>query len=103
MVGWSVKGKIPRQREKIYAILRARNDWMVTMDIQVACIQSHDDTIKDIAIPTIRRCLQELRDHRPPMAREWKRQKLRFGTGRFIEGEWFGIPIPIEDRNRNVE
>jgi len=99
MVGWTVKGDIPRQREKIYAILRARDDWMLTVDIQTQCIQTNDPIIKDIAIPTIRRCLQELRDHRPAMAREWKRPKLTFGTGRFIEGEWYGIPIPLEDRN----
>ena len=62
-----MKGKGSYQREKIYAMIRCENGLSV-YEITGMCWRSKDPIINTIKSPTIRRCLQELRDHRPPMA-----------------------------------
>jgi len=95
LTGWTVKGKIPFQREKIYAILRADGGFMSTIQIRSVCHNSGDVIISTIAFPTIRRCLQELRDHRPSMVRWKKREVLPYHRGRIynIPTFWQGIAI----------
>ena len=94
MAGWTVKGKIPFQREKIYAILRANEDYMTTVQIRLVCQNSGDKVIEKIAIPTIRRCLQELRDHNPALVRWKKRQPLPYHRKNvYIPTFWQGIAI----------
>ena len=99
MAGWTAKGMIPFQREKIYAILRADGGWMTTVQIRAICHKSGDSIIEMIAFPTIRRCLQELRDHIPAMVRWKKRAPLPYHTGRVfdIPTLWQGLAM-----NRNV-
>ena len=84
MAGWTVKGNIPFQREKIYAILRADGDYMTTVQIRTVCQNSRDKVIEKIAITTIRRCLQELRDHKPALVRWKKREPLPYHRGIII-------------------
>ena len=62
MTGWTREGTKSHQREKIYAILRERDDWTGVRDILFDCWKSADKVINNIKAPTIRRCLQELRD-----------------------------------------
>jgi hypothetical protein len=100
MAGWTVKGNIPFQREKIYAILRANGNYMSTVQIRKVCHNSGDSVIEMIAIPTIRRCLQELRDHKPALVRWKRREPLPYHRGRplNIPTFWQGINV-----DRNVE
>ena len=75
MTGWSVRtGNQVGQREKIYAMIRAKPK--AVYEIARECWDSTDKTINGIKPPTIRRCLQELRDHTPPLAiKDWTTAK----------------------------
>jgi len=50
------------QREKIYAILRAEDRWIGSLDILKIAHSTNDKKINHINIEPIRRCLQELLD-----------------------------------------
>lgn len=70
MTGWVFRsGKSAGQREKVYAIVRSAPDsTMNTIQIKEACRTSKDMKIINIAFPTIRRIMQELRDYNPCLA-----------------------------------
>ena len=81
MTGHIKGGNKAHQREKIYAILREIDDWVGVYKIGQVCWKSEDETIKNIKPPTIRRCLQELRDNNPPLAKYDP-----------VRSEWYGVP-----------
>jgi len=83
MTGWTFRtGSQAGQREKIYAIIR--NESQTVYDITRQCWSSGDASLVHIKSTTVRRCLQELRDHHPKMAIKdnWT-------------DEWMGIPIKV--------
>ncbi len=84
MTGWTKRGKGVYQREKIYAMIRCENGLSV-YEITGLCWKSKDPIINSIKPPTIRRCLQELRDHRPTMARKNE-----------LTERWIGYEITIQ-------
>jgi len=58
---WSQQGGyMIGQREKIWAILRAEDAWLGTIDIMRLAHALNDQRINQINIEPIRRCLQEL-------------------------------------------
>lgn len=70
MTGWTFRsGTKAGQREKVWAIVRAaKNHTMDTLEILEACQQSEDPKLVNIAFPTIRRIMQQLRDYNPSLA-----------------------------------
>ena len=69
MKGWTKKGNGAYQREKIYAMIR-EGDGLSVYEILGKCWRSRDPIVSTIKAPTVRRCLQELRDNSPALARK---------------------------------
>ena len=74
--------RAPSQRDKIYAILRSNEKWYGTMDIMRIAHSLPDGKINNIAITTIRRCLQELLA-RNMVKKDWRNPELLL---------WLGVP-----------
>ena len=70
MTGPFKHGDNPGQREKVWAIMRARGSPMSTMDIVYSAANLPDPKINKIRVEPVRRCLQELRDMNPPYAKK---------------------------------
>jgi len=70
------------QRDKIYAILRAEDRWIGSLDILRIAHRTQDTKINHINIEPIRRCLQELLDKRMVKKADWYPD---FPL-------WFGVP-----------
>ena len=90
MTGWVFRsGKNAGQREKLYAIVRSAPDsTMNTIQMKEACRKSGDMKIVNIAFPTIRRIMQELRDYNPCLA-----EALDVNTGMAITQTWRCLPM----------
>jgi len=70
MTGWMGGGNSTHQREKIFAILRTAIAGLTVYELTSKCWSSGDPLLSKIKPPTIRRCLQELRDDNPSLARK---------------------------------
>lgn len=82
MTGWTRGSSKAHQREKIYCIIRESPK--TVYEITGLCWKSSDPVINKIKPPTIRRCLQELRDHIPQMAAKDE-----------ISEKWIGLKIGL--------
>ena len=80
MTGWTKSGKGAHQREKIFAIIREQS--RTVYEITGECWHSSDPALFSIKSPTIRRCLQELRDHTPQLAVKDE-----------VSGKWIGFEL----------
>jgi len=70
MTGHLKNGKLVHQKEKLYALLRSSQDGLTVYELTSLCWKSLDSVLTHIKSPTIRRCLQELRDCTPSLVKK---------------------------------
>jgi len=68
MTGWTKKGKVAHQREKVYAILRANSQGITVFNLVKTCWKSDDPVINKIRPETVRRILNKELDQEFHMA-----------------------------------
>ncbi len=90
MTGWVFRsGANAGQREKLYAIVRsAPNHTMNTIQMKEACRKSGDMKMVNIAYPTMRRIMQELRDYNPSLA-----EAVDVNAGYAVTQTWRCLPM----------